>query len=213
MPSGPPPPTGDNYIDSCFDSKLEELSESRQWHQIPDLASIPSLATSGRHDTALETILKALDHYPDYDFLYTWLGHIQGERGRPDLARDALLKGIQRSRSKSGLCDDLGMLEFEASHLPEAVQWWVRSCAIQLAYGHLRHANPFLRLATIALAIGLPECHTALLQTCDRIQYVRLNAAGEEACVRLVYAQGTKSIRQAIEMLCTSYLGRPREGR
>ena len=202
-----PPPTSDPFVVSCFQLDFEELDEPRNWRQMEDLANIPPLATGGRYQEALAIIEEGLAHYPDYHFLYTWRGFIQGKLGLREEERKTYLEGIRKSRSKISLCDNLGQWEFDNRHLAEAVRWWLRSCVIQLSQDKLEYAHPFLLLAYIAKDLGLPARRSALFKQCDQIDYVRLNAAGESQCSRLVSSQGEASIKRAIALLCEFYLG------
>jgi len=206
-----PPPTSDPFVDSCFQLDFEELEEPRNWRQMEDLANIPPLATGGRYQEALTIIEEGLARYPDYDFLYGWRGFIQAKLGRREEERKTYLEGIRKSRSKISLCDHLGQWEFDHRHLAEAVRWWIRACVIQLSQDKLEYAHPFLLLAYIAKGLGLPACQSALFKQCDQIDYVRLNAAGESQCSRLVSSQGEASIKRAIALLCEFYLGVPSE--
>jgi hypothetical protein len=201
-----PPATGDAYVDSCFRFGFDELEEERDWHEMADVAEIPRLANSGDNVGALALIDEALTRYPDYGFLYSWRGHVQSKLDLREEERQSYLEGIQKSRSKASLCDYLGQWEFKAGRLAEAVEWWIKSCAIQLYVDRPEYASPFLRLAYIAEGLGLTACHSALLEQVDRIQNIRLNAQGERECWALAASQGNASIKRGITLLCDFYL-------
>lgn len=200
-----PPPTGDAYVDSCFDVDFQDVEDARLWHRMPRLRDIPGLASGGKIAEAEEIIDQALRDHPDFEFLYVWRGHVHCSAGRLDAARLAYLDGIEKSRGKVGLCDSLGQWEFDARHLAEAVKWWARACALQLTSRRLTMANPFLRLGRIAANIGLSACAEFLLKCSERIHDVRLDVAGESRIVHVVQDQANGSIRLAIETLCNFY--------
>jgi hypothetical protein len=204
MPS--PPATGDPYIDSCFHFELDDRPEPRDWRRMEELAQIPRLAAAGSVQDALTIVEAELEGNPDFDFLYVWRGYLQGRLGLRQDQRATYLEGLRKARSKISLCDHLGMWAFESDDLAQAVQWWIRSCVLQLGQGRTEVVQPFLRLAYLAEGLGLKACRSALLDQVDRIQHVRLNAEGEKACWRLAVDQGDDSVRRAVSLLCESYL-------
>ncbi len=201
-----PPTTGIEYIDECFQLPFEEQKEERDWKTLPGLVEIPRLASSGQVEAARAAIEQGLRAYPDLDFLYTWRGYLLGLAGDRDGERRAYEEGLQRCRSKGGLCDHLGMLAFKEEDLLEAVTWWVRSCVVQLTTGRMESPQPFLRLATIADGLDLPACSAALMQQADRIQNVRLNQQGQQETWGLALSQGDDGVKSALILLCKHLL-------
>jgi hypothetical protein len=202
-----PPITGIEYVDECFRIPFQEQEEERDWKTLPGLLEIPRLALSGEVEAAQAAIDRGLEAYPDLDFLYSWLGHLRGRAGDRDGQRQAYLEGLEKCRSKAGLCDGLGMLAFESDDLAEAVTWWVRSGVVQLTSGQMDSAQPFLRLATIADGLDLTACSTALMQQVDRIQNVRLNQQGQQETWGLALSQGDDAIKSALILLCRHFIG------
>lgn len=193
---------GDAYVDSCFNFDFNEQNEKRIWYEMDELNERNS-------DTIrkMELAEAALPKYPDYDIIYAWIGWGKKESGQPEEARKAYLEGLMKSRRKSGLCGDLGMLEFEPyNNLHEAVKWWIRSCAIQSVEGQYSDGFSFLNLATIAKYLRLKKCYSKLFEQSKKIQNIIFDAAGESQRKYMVRDQGNNLIKQAITLLCKNYL-------
>lgn len=200
----------DAYVNSCFNFDFKEENEERHFYEMEDLneifhqdlnelVNIPEKATV--------SVEKAIKEYPDFDVLYTWLGTCYSKRelNKPEKAREICLEGLRKCRRKSYLCGKLGMLEFESNNLPEAVKWWIRSCAVQSVGGQYLDGFSFLNLATIAKYLGLNECYHVLFDKSKKIQYIIFDAIGESEKASIVREQGNNSIEQAITLLCKHY--------
>lgn len=199
-----PSQTGNAYIDSCFQFELVDLDESRVWHEIDGLIDIPSLQDTDKKK-ALALAEASLPKFPDYDFVYVWIGRLKGQLGYPGEPQNTYLEGIKKCRMKSSLCANLGSAEFEANQLEEAVRWWLISCTIQLNNRVLDWVS-FLNLAYIAEGLSLSHCHSVLLKEADRFQSVRYSADTANERYHLATTQGNDSIKQAIVLLCDCFL-------
>jgi hypothetical protein len=98
------------------------------------------------------------------------------------------------------------MMEFEANNLPDAVIWWIKSCAIQLSGASAAYGFSFLNLAYIAKGLGLANCNAVLLEQTDMRSSIRFDAEGAIQRYNLAANQGSEPIRQAILLLCDYYI-------
>ena len=80
------------------------------------------MAENGETDKALSLAEASLSQYPDYYFLYYWIGKLKGKMGQQqDEPKKTYLEGLKKCRSKVTLCGGLAMMEFEANNLSDAV--------------------------------------------------------------------------------------------
>lgn len=200
-----PPSTGDKYVDSCFQCNFKEDSETRNWDNLDDLKDIPSLYNAGQKPKALQLAEAALAKYPDYDFVYGWLGRIREGLQYPDEPERSYHEGLRHSRSKASLCANLAMAAFEKGVLADAVTWWVKACAVLMGGGKAKDAYPFLNLAYIAEGLRLIGPNKQLLAWTEAIQSggLMFDADGANQRYRLANSQGNESIKKAIELLCS----------
>jgi tetratricopeptide (TPR) repeat protein len=201
-----PPKTGNAYVDSCFWFDFEEIDDERKWHAIDGLKNIISLAENGETEKALSLAEASLSQYPDYYFLYYWIGKLKGKMGQQGEPKKTYIEGLKKCRSKVTLCGGLAMMGFEANNLSDAVMWWIKSCAIQLSGASAEDGFSFLNLAYIAKGLGLANCNAALLEQTDRRLSIRFDAEGAIERYNLAANQGSEPIRQAILLLCDYYI-------
>jgi len=202
----------DSFVVSCFDFDFREEDDNRHWKEMKDLSEIywkemkeVYSGNTGICSKAIISLETALEKYPDYDVLYSWLGFCKRVLNGAKEARKIYLKGLKKSRTKAPLCGALGMLAFEENNLSEAVKWWIRSCAIQTVGKRYTNGFSFLNIATIAKYLGLKDCYSKLLEQSKKIQNVIFDASGERQRASIVQKQGNNSIKQAIEILCKDY--------
>jgi len=212
--------TGNSYVDSCFHPEFEEKLDTRDWRKIADLRSIP--LTSRRNPREAIEILEAmLSTYPNYSFIYHWLGMLRGQLGQRGEPMKTYLEGLKSSCSKYVLCASIGDYQFRnrglfrPGNLAEGVKWSVRSSAIQMGSEQLEDNRSFLGLAYAAWGLKpLAGSYATKLHQCgdilyDQAQYIR-EAVFDEDEVDKRYAlarkQGNLSIINAILLLCNHYL-------
>ena len=76
-----PQPTGDLYVDTCFQIDFEEFEEPRRWHEIADMRVIPDMAMIDKRK-ALALAEAALRQYEDYSFAYYWVAKLSSASAR-----------------------------------------------------------------------------------------------------------------------------------
>ena len=202
-------PTGDPFVDGCFQIDLRERYDTRQGHEIPPEArAIAKAANAGQTDEALRLAHALRQHQPDYAFPYFWLGLLHGRRGEHADARRWLEEGLRAARSKFSLCEGMGDLAWGQRDLPGAVHWWIRSVVIQASTDNLAEFAPFLMLSYVAEYLGLAGACAQLRRHVDRMSTgaPRLNADAANELYSEAQRQGTASIRQAIELLVAEHL-------
>ncbi len=213
IPLKPVPSTGDPYVDSCFTIDFQELTDTRQWTDIPGAAAIPPAANGGNQAQAV-ALAKALQtSHPDFYFSYYWLASLACGKGycttpRYDDARSILNEGLRRSNRKTEICSKRADIEWAARDLPEAIIWWIRHAILQVATGAKDH-TAFLYLSYVAAAVGLPDQSRRFLQRVDQIVSggMRLmpdEATGVHAAVSRLPT--TASVKQALELLDRAFL-------
>jgi hypothetical protein len=202
----------DSFVDSCFDFIFREVPENRNWEEIIDLSEIFSKemkdAFSGNTEScyrAIPLLNAQLQKYPDYDLLYCWLGFCKKALYGPNEARRTYLEGIEKSRSRAVICGRLGMLAFEEYDLPDAVKWWIRSCAIQVTGEKYVDGFSFLNLATIAKYLGLKKCYSKLWHRSLAIKDQAFTGSGEQQRALMAQQQRSEPIIEAIEKFCKNY--------
>jgi hypothetical protein len=201
-------PTGDPFVDGCFQIDLREQYDTRQWYDIPEAQAIAKAANAGETDEALRLAHAMRTQQPDYAFPYFWLGLLRGRRGEHAEARRWLEEGLKAARSKFTLCGGMGDLAWSQRDLPEAAHWWIRSVMIQASTDNLGEFAPFLKLSYVAESLGLAGACDQLRRHVDRIMTgaPRLNADAANELHFEAKRQGTASIRRAIELLVAEYL-------
>ena len=201
-------PTGDPFVDGCFQIDLQEQYDTRQWYDIPEAQAITKAANAGQTDEALRLAHALRQQQPDYAFPYFWLGLLYGRRREHGEARRWLEEGLRTARSKLTLCEGMGDLAWSQKDLPEAVRWWIRSVVIQTSTDNLSEFAPFLKLSYVAERLGLGGACAKLRRDVDRIHSgaPRLNADAANELYAEAQRQGTASVRRAVEMLAAEYL-------
>jgi tetratricopeptide (TPR) repeat protein len=198
------PSTGDHYIDDCFRIDFSEHYDERDYSEIPEAKAIT-------HETMEDAIRLAnalREKYPDFYFSYFWLGILYQRKGLNEEARKFLFEGLDKSKSKFSICEKLGDIEFKSENLPEAVKWWIKSVIIQVCTNNLDNYSSFLNLSYIAEQFELMDTTSKLRQFVDAIEVgqIRLNSKASNEIYAITRAQGTKSMRQAIDILNKEYL-------
>ncbi len=200
-----PQPTGDLYVDTCFQIDFEEFEEPRRWHEIADMRVIPDMAMIDKRK-ALAMAEAALRQYEDYSFAYYWVAKLRGEIGFPGEPIATCLEGLQKGRNKPMLCGAIAMFEFSRFDLGQAVKWWLRSCATQFGCHLSNDSFSMLNLAYIAKGLDLTDCHASLLREAQLLQSIQFDAIGAEERYHLSRTQGSAPIKKAISLLCDFYL-------
>ncbi len=169
-------PTGDHYVDSCFECTWSELDEPRLWSSDPELKAVADLANDGRHAEALAQLAKIWGSYQDYDFVYGWKARMLMGQGHRADAINVLNEGMSKCRTKFKLCANRAEIEYEAGDLGEAVVWWIRSAVSQVSLqGSPVLDAPFMYLAYIAGALHDHASKDRLFKAVDRLtQWGRL---------------------------------------
>ena len=207
-----PKPTKDGYVSECFSFDFEEDIETRNWRNLPETVNIPALAMGPRPESALPEIEKALELYPDFLFLYVWKGYVYGTgiHNYPT-ARQFFEEGLEKSRSKISLLDQLGQWEHDHGEFHLAIMFWIKSCAVQLSTRQLDYAHPFMMLEYVAAILKLRKEANALWRQKCRIDNIALNYEGENLIrmgVRSLEIHNvplSKSVKMAIQILCKHY--------
>jgi tetratricopeptide (TPR) repeat protein len=199
---GPDPQ--DSYVGSCFEVEFDELHESRDYRQIPELQRVAELGNRDEIGAALDLLRSVAERYPDYDFIYGWRAILLSKSGHLEGARAAIHEGLARSRSKYALCEDMGNIEFEWGNLAEAVKWWIKSIALQKRATATDSWHSYVYLAGVAAALGEEPASSTLLEAVDRQwpEKVRLNGQGRGRVALRVASEGNASMRRAIQRLC-----------
>lgn len=148
-------------IDACFADIPEHHPDNRSGHQIEGLKEIPELVKNSEFKKALGILEELKRKYLDFDFIYAWEAQILQKQDKIDTAREVLLLGLERSRSKDLLLSRLGLLEFETGRIEKAVPCWIKSALLMSGRGEARW-EPFFYLARTAKGCGL-EKHAGLL--------------------------------------------------
>lgn len=202
-----PTPSGDSYVDRCFDCAWSELDETRIWSNIPELSSVTDLANGGQDAAALAQLAKIWANYRDHDFVYSWKARILARQGHKSDAITILSEGGSKCRKKFGLCKTRAEIEYNAGDLNEAVVWWIRSAVSQISSQGPVLDGPFLYLAYVADAFGDYKSKDKLLMVVERLtQWGRLNDSAVNHINSLVAAKGNRSMSVAIGRLCKEFL-------
>jgi hypothetical protein len=200
-------PSGDSYVDRCFDCQWSELDEPRVWSTKPELKSVTDLANEGQDTAALAQLAKVWPDYRDHDFVYSWKARILARQGHKSDAISLLSEGMSACRKKSGLCATRAEMEYDAGDLDEAVVWWIRSAVSQISARAPIGEGPFLYLAYIADSFGDHKSKDQLLTVVDRwTQWGRLNDSATNRINSLVAAGRNRSMSVAISRLCKEFL-------
>lgn len=200
-------PTGDRYVDRCFDCTWSELDEPRIWSTKPELKAVTDLANEGQDTEALAQLETIWQSYQDHDFVYSWKATIYARNGSKPDAISILDEGMSRCRKKYGLCENRAKIEYNAGDLSEAVVWWIRSVVSQISARGPTLDDPFLYLAYIADMLGDHNSKDKLFKVVDRLtQWGRLNDSAVNRIQKLVIAQGNESMSLAIDRLCKEFL-------
>jgi hypothetical protein len=146
-----PPPTGDGNVDRCFDIQgLDDRPETRNWQELPRLVEARRLRLSEDRDTAIARLGEIRTQFPDFENVYVWSAEAMDRAGRGE-ERDALLiEGLAAARSKAGILAALGSYAAEDGRLDDAVEWLVRSAALQMGGGAETGPFAFLELAALS---------------------------------------------------------------
>ncbi|MEN6313833.1 MAG: hypothetical protein ABFD25_06260 [Clostridiaceae bacterium] len=200
-----PKPTGDLFVDECYQFEFEEYSDPRRWFSLPIVKDIPDLASTDKRK-ALAIAESLMQDYSDYSFLFYWIGKLKGELGFAGEPSFTLLDGLKKGRNKPVLCGGLAINAFEKSNLSEAVKWWIKSCAIQLSCHLSTDSFSLLNLAYIAEGLHLPVCQKFLYQKAQALQSVKFDSIGASQRYTLAKNQGSRSIKAAIKLLCSFYV-------
>jgi tetratricopeptide (TPR) repeat protein len=200
--------TGDAYVDTCFMIEFQEFDDGRDWYEMPEARAVSDAGNAGRIEEALRHAEALRSKYPDFYFSYLWLSILYRKQGRNADAANALNDGLRFSRSKYELCQNYGDMEWELGHLPEAVEWWIKSIVIQVGTKSLGNFVAFLQLSYVAEAAGLQDACSHLRQFVDRMRAgeIRLNADAANKLYSSTRSQGTASMKQAIDLLDREYL-------
>jgi hypothetical protein len=200
-------PSGDRYVDRCFDCEWSELDEPRIWSSRPELKSVTDLAKEGQDTAALAQLAKVWTNYRDHDFVYAWKATILARQVHKSDAISVLNEGLSRCRKKFVLCATRAEIEYNAGDLNEAVVWMIRSAVSQISAQSPIQEGPFLYLAYIADAFGDHKSKDQLLKVVDRwTELGRLDDSAINRINSLVAAQGNRSMSVAIDLLCREFL-------
>ncbi|MDK2980756.1 MAG: hypothetical protein PWQ55_1103 [Chloroflexota bacterium] len=200
-----PQPTGELYVDTCFQIDFEEFIELRNWRDYADLRDIPDTAMVDKRK-ALSMALSVWEKYDDFSFVYYWIAKLRHETYFPGEPIATCLKGLEKCRSKPILCGAIAMREFERYDLGQAVKWWVRSAAAQFGCRMSTDSFSLLNLAYIAEGLDLPDCQKALMAEAQNLQGIQFDAIGAEQRYHLARTQGSGPIKRTIRLLCQHYL-------
>lgn len=166
-----PPPTGDGNVDRCFDIQgLDDRPETRNWQELPRLVEARRLRLSEDRDTAIARLGEIRGQFPDFENVYVWSAEAMDRAGRHE-ERDALLiEGLGAARSKAGILSALGSYAAEDGRLDDAVEWLVRSAALQMGGGAETGPFAFLELAALSEPHRqLSEARVWLYEQADRL--------------------------------------------
>jgi len=200
-------PSGDSYVDRCFDCDWTELDEPRIWSDYPELKSVADLANGGQDAAALAQLAKVWTKYRDHDFLYGWKAMILAKQGNKPDAIGVLNDGVLVCRKKFRLCKTRAQIEYNAGDLNEAVVWWIKSAVSQISAQGPAIEDPFLYLAYVAGALGDRTSKDRLLKIVDRLTRLgRLNDSAINRINSLVAAKGNRAMSVAIGRLCVEFL-------
>lgn len=146
-----PPPTGNGDVDRCFDvAGLGERKDLRRWQDQARLVEARRLRRSDDREAALERLREIRAQYPDYDQVYVWSAEALDRAGRAGERDAVLMEGLVAARSKAAVLAALGAYAAEEGRLAEAVEWLVRSAALQLGGGGETASWAFLDLAALS---------------------------------------------------------------
>ena len=199
--------TGNDFVDECFECNWVEFKEPRTWYDDPELKLVADLANDEKYDQAMVQLTKLWKRFSDHDFVYGWKADILARQGDKPAAIETLKEGLKKCRKKYTLCYTRAQIEFRAGDINNAVIWWIRSVASQIAAGDLALESPLLYLAYVADAFGDDKSKSQLLQVVDRL--TRLGCLNNSASSRinlLVSRHGDRSMCSAVQLLCQHYL-------
>jgi len=197
----------DSYIDDCFEVDTTVLGiDHREWRDIPEASSIPSLANSGKRTEAFAQARELQAKLPDFYFPYFWIGVLHEEEGDFRQARTILQEGYQSCQRKQEICDRLARTEFKEGNLGEAVKWWIRSMVIRQRTKSYQDPDPYLYLSYIAKAFDMNKVGAYLTARSEKIRNVGLDSATVSSLQSLVQNQGTQPIKSAIQLASDKFL-------
>lgn len=206
-----PAPSGNAYVDGCFDIGFQDVPDARNWFEIRKIKEAQPLQWAGDIDQALEQMRRLISEYNDFDIVYSWTSEVYRRKGNPTGAIDILMEGLRNAKLKAGLCCDIGTIYFEdLKNLKKAITWWIRSSAIQMGGGTADLAFSFLNLS--AVANPFPSLDTErqwLLDQADRIDSnrTRFNEKGLNERHQMAINQGDDSMIIAIKQFYRFYSG------
>jgi tetratricopeptide (TPR) repeat protein len=218
--------TGDTYVDDCFYIECKEVTDDRDWREIPEAKALTALGPPSpivleeNDEERLCRAEKLRLKYPDYWFPYYWLGRLNAKRGRFHDAHKYLLEGLQLAKKKYPLFEAMADLDWQpekpdSGNLAEAVKWWIRSIINQVGIADTKSSwrgsdTSFLYVSYIAEELGLYEESFWLRLWVDRFTpgMVRLEVDYVDRVRSATLAQRTVSMKKAISLLCRTYLSR-----
>lgn len=144
----------DPLIFVCPAGAFSQQAETRDAATIKELNTVPELAKSDQMQAAWDILDRYQDDYPDFDFIYVWQAFILQKNRQFVHAAETIRTGLEKARIKHVLCDRMGALCYETGKIPQAIQWWVKSCELMLDSDATLMWEPFLYLSRTALFLG-----------------------------------------------------------
>ncbi len=200
--------TNDKFIDSCFNSELEEYYENRKERDMIDLVSFNRTLNSNDFQSAILMLDNIQNEFKDYFYLYYCYANIFIKTGDFSKAEQYLTMGIEKSKSKFDLYEAYAYLMFLQKDINSAIRFWIISVIIQIDIYRLVNYTPFLYLSVVSEYYSNNLATDKLLSIVDMIKYgnIRLNHEVVVNIQNLLSNQNTKRIAETIEILRIHYL-------
>ena len=148
---------GDNFLEPQY---IEEVEE-RNINILPELGVISELGNNEKYNQTIQKCIQLIKKYPDFDFIYFWMGISYLGQSKYDQASSILIEGLSKSKSKAYLCCKLGEVEWKAGKAREALKWWCQSIHCHESNPHDLDNTPYLYLSAISGGFGLKKEYNA----------------------------------------------------
>jgi tetratricopeptide (TPR) repeat protein len=199
----------DKYFTNCLEQKYKEEDDIRSWDSDPIFQKVLTPLNSGDNATACREAESIVPKFGDFADLYDWWGTALIRMGSYDKARQVLREGIEKSKKKHPLCNQLGEVEWKSRNLRDAVYWWAQGLHCQESltnYGG--HEGAYLYLHYVSLGFGLSDCAAAFLMRSDQIRpgNIRLNPESSKDLFNLASTAKDSQITEVLKGIVNKHI-------